>query len=110
MALHGVTIYAMERFEVGRRINAGGSGLLRRGLVPHLRLQLLEEVLDYDQLARLLDTAIPNHHEPLIVGRYIVLGVTAVAAANPNEREQRPWFPVHNGGRWLVKYGYYFTM
>ena len=47
-------------------------GRVSRCLVPHLRLQLLEQVLDHDQLTRLLLPDIPNHHEPSIVQRHIV--------------------------------------
>ena len=44
-----------------------GSLLAAHGsFVPHLRLQLLEEVLDHDQLVCRPSTAILNHHKPLI--------------------------------------------
>ncbi len=47
----------------------------RELLVSDLFLQLLEVVLHHDQLACLLDSDIPNHHEPLIVRRHITVWV-----------------------------------
>ncbi len=59
-----------------------------QSFVPHLRLQLLEEVLDHDQLAPLItitstSTQNPNHEHPLIVWSDIVaLVIDAVLTTN----------------------------
>ena len=63
------TIYAMERCEVGRRTIAGRSGLLR-GLVSHLRLQLLEPVQDHYEFTPIRSG--PNEDKALIVGGDVV--------------------------------------
>ncbi len=71
--------------------------LVARSSVPHLRLQLLEEILDYDQLARSLPAKALHHHEPLIVRRHVIELMQRVRA-KPWPRKQHSPFAHHKGG------------
>ena len=86
------TIQAIEELAgIQRKLGTGDRSAVNSILAATEKATLEPEQRDA-YLARLRNAGIPHHHYPLIVGRYIVLGMVAVAAI-PYEREQRPWFP-----------------
>jgi len=57
----GADLLCVARSSEARSLaHLGPSQTALDGLVPHLRLQLLEEILDHDQLTRFTQPAIPN--------------------------------------------------